>query len=288
MHLKIVLIFKVSYFYISGFFILRKSAEKMTLGYIIDKINYLLPPKTAMSNDRLGLQVEGSSDDIRKVLVTLEVTEEVIGEAIKNSCNMIITFHPLIWQPLLSVNLSERVGFLLSSLLKNSISLISVHTTFDAYLEGTSRIISNIMEMKYLDFLKKYDENAEYGIGVIAEYETPISETEFLNNSAKLFGKNLRYTQGKNKLIKRVAIVGGSGSEFMDEALKSKCDAFITADLTYHQFHKAKNNIMLVDAGHYEMEQFVPNGLTNLFRKAFSDEIEFICSEVNTNPVKYF
>jgi dinuclear metal center YbgI/SA1388 family protein len=241
-----------------------------------------------MQGDRIGLQVQSSNIDFSKALVALEVTETVIAEAISKNCELIVTFHPLIWQALTAINTDERVGNLVSKLIRNSISLFSIHTTFDSYSEGTSKIISNLLGLEYIDFLVPSQTTENCGMGVIAQYPSPIKPESFIRMISNSFGGPLRYAHGSAKEIKTVAIVGGSGTSFYDDALAKGVDAFITADITYHQFHKAEGKIWLIDAGHYEMEQFVPENLTLLLNDKFNGKAEFYKSETITNPVFYY
>jgi dinuclear metal center YbgI/SA1388 family protein len=260
----------------------------MTLGDFLDKINELLPPKTAMQGDRIGLQVQSSNIEFSKALVALEVTETVIAEAINKNCQLIVTFHPLIWQALLEINSDDRVGNLVTKLIHHSISLISIHTTFDSYAEGTSKIVSNLLGMQFIDFLVPSQTIENCGMGVLAQFPTAVKPNDFLEMILNSFAGPLRYARGSSKEIKTVAIVGGSGTSFYDDAIAKKADAFITADITYHQFHRAEGKIWLIDAGHYEMEQFVPEHLTKLLNENFQSKAVFIKSETNTNPVLYY
>lgn len=260
----------------------------MTLGDFLDKINELLPPKTAMQGDRIGLQLQSSNIDFSKALVALEVTETVIAEAISKNCELIVTFHPLIWQALLSINSDERVGNLVTKIIQNSISLFSIHTTFDSYSEGTSKIISNLLGLEYIDFLVPSQTNENCGMGVVAQFASPIHPEKFLKIISNSFGGPLRYARGSAKAIKTVAIVGGSGTSFIDDVLAKNVDAFITADISYHQFHKAEGKLWMVDPGHYEMEQFVPEHLAKLLNDKFQSKAVFLKSETITNPVYYY
>ncbi len=260
----------------------------MTLGDFLDEINELLPPKTAMQGDRIGLQVQSSNIDFSKALVALEVTETVIAEAISQNCQLIVTFHPLIWQALLAINSDERVGNLVTKLIQNSISLFSIHTTFDSYAEGTSKIISDLLGMNFIDFLVPSETNENCGMGVIAQLPSPMNPDLFLERLSLAFGCPLRFARGTAKDIQTVAIVGGSGTSFFDDAIAKKADAFITADVSYHQFHKADGKIWLIDPGHYEMEQFVPEHLTSLLNERFQSKALFVKSETITNPVYYY
>ncbi|MGB6268486.1 MAG: Nif3-like dinuclear metal center hexameric protein [Olleya sp.] len=130
--------------------------------------------------------------------------------------------------------------------------------------------------------------NQNIGMGMIAELEQPQSETDFLNYlKEKMNVSHIRHSQFLNKSIKKVAVLGGSGSFAIHAAKAAGADVFVTSDLKYHDFFQAENNILLVDIGHYESEQFTKNGLVALLTKKIPN-FAIILSNTNTNPVKYF
>jgi dinuclear metal center YbgI/SA1388 family protein len=114
-------------------------------------------------------------------------------------------------------------------------------------------------EMAY-DVVPLDNSNVNYGIGAIGELAKEYNLHEFLSHVAgRLKIKNFRYTNGRGRKINRVAVCGGSGSEYIEEAIAQKCDAYITADIKYHTFQDAEGEILLADAGHYETEIFSLN-----------------------------
>ncbi len=257
---------------------------------LLDLIEQLLPAQTAMENDRIGLQVQSGLDEVENLLVTLEIDDEVIDEAISLNCDCIITFHPLIFNPLTSLVQTDRSGRLCSKLIRAGIALISIHTNFDAFAGGTSKIFAEKLGLKTTGFLADDKIYENKGMGVIAEPEAPIKPDELLNKVSSICSSPLRYSASRGNMIKKIAIVGGSGGSFMENAIESGADVFITADLTYHTFHAVAGKIMLIDPGHYEMEQFVPAGLKHLIENEIRNEqIKFIgLSKVLTNPVRYY
>ena len=260
----------------------------MELDKLLYHINKILPCETAMKHDRIGLQAE-ASNEVHKILIVYEVTDEVIDECIASCCDTIITFHPLIWAPLTNILLNERVGRLLSKIIKSSINLISLHTTFDAYQYGTSYLLANALQLNICGFLVPDNNMDKCGMGIIGEMSEPIKEEDLLKKVYDICQSPSKYTSGASNIIKKVAIVGGSGTSFINNARQNNCDAFITADITYHIFHAEKNHLMLIDPGHYETELFVKNGIAKLFNDFFvSNNIEYMVSKVNTNPVKYY
>lgn len=259
----------------------------MNLSEFQKQLNSILPIETAMEGDKVGLQLQTGKTEIEKILVAYELNDEVIDEAVESNSDCIVCFHPLIYRPLQTIFDDERVGHLCIRLIQNNIALISVHTCFDVYENGTSRLLSDFLGLKFISTLipdKKYPEK---GMGVIAEYDKPYSMNEFLEKINQICCSPIRYCTGRTNQIRRVAIVGGSGSSFIDQALMANVDAFITADLTYHMFHACNNKIMLVDPGHYEMEQFIANALSKLLKNEFTN-LDIMASSAYTNPVNYF
>lgn len=163
--------------------------------------------------------------------------------------------------------------------------------TFEKHLE--SKILATLFknhtyeEVAY-EITTIENTNQNIGMGMVAELETQQSETEFLNYlKDKMKVSHIRHSQLLNKPIKKVAVLGGSGSFAIQAAKAAGADVFVTSDLKYHDFFQAENNILLVDIGHYESEQYTKNGLVAILTKKIPN-FAFILSKTNTNPVKYF
>ncbi|HTO34684.1 MAG TPA: Nif3-like dinuclear metal center hexameric protein, partial [Flavobacterium sp.] len=126
------------------------------------------------------------------------------------------------------------------------------------------------------------------GLGMIGELETAMNETDFLNFvKEKMQCGGIKHSAFLEKPIKKVAVLGGSGSFAIKNAIQQGADAFLTADLKYHQFYEAENQILLTDIGHYESEQYTKNYIVDFLIKKIPN-FAIILSTVNTNPVKYF
>jgi dinuclear metal center YbgI/SA1388 family protein len=263
----------------------------MRLKKLLNIIEENLPPKTAMEGDKIGLQIQSGREEVTSLLITLELNDEVVEEAKENNIDCIITFHPLIFNPITAIYDDDRVGRLSSKLIKNSIALISIHTNFDAFSSGTSKILADKLKLNIVSTLIPNNEFPGCGMGVIAHPDEIITSRELLDRISSVCNSPIRYCPGReNKDIYNIGIVGGSGSSFIDDALSNELDAFITADITYHNYHKVLGKMMLIDPGHYEMEQFVPDGIAKLLHEKL-DKNEYknlIVSSCLTNPVKYF
>ena len=126
------------------------------------------------------------------------------------------------------------------------------------------------------------------GAGAKGSLPLPMTENDFLTHLKDVFKlKVIRHTALLNKSIQSVAVCGGSGSFLLRHAIAAKADVFITADYKYHQFFDADNQILITDIGHFESEQYTINLLADLINGKFST-FAARCTEVETNPVRYF
>lgn len=132
------------------------------------------------------------------------------------------------------------------------------------------------------------NKNQHLGMGMVAELDSPMKETEFLKYlKTKMKTNCIRHSKLLGKKIKKVAVLGGSGSFAITAAKQAGADVLVTADLKYHDFFLAENNIVLADIGHYESEQFTKNGLVAHLTKKITN-FAIVLSKTNTNPVQYF
>lgn len=129
--------------------------------------------------------------------------------------------------------------------------------------------------------------NQNIGMGMLGELETEMSEIDFLEFlKEKMQTPVVRHSKRINKKIKKIAVLGGSGSFAIGYAKQKKAEVYVTADLKYHDFFQAENQILLADIGHYESEQFTKNLLTAYLSEKFPN-FAVLKSDINTNPVHY-
>ncbi|MBD1396257.1 Nif3-like dinuclear metal center hexameric protein [Pontibacter sp. JH31] len=137
----------------------------------------------------------------------------------------------------------------------------------------------------YLTLLE--NSNQEVGIGMIGELHEPMNEAAFLAYlKEKMELSVVRYTPVGDKTIRRVAVCGGSGSFLIKDALRNGADAYVTADVKYHEFFDAENRLLIADIGHYESEVFTKGIFYDTISKNFANFAVYL-SEVNTNPIRY-
>ena len=167
---------------------------------------------------------------------------------------------------------------------------IKIEVTFEKYLE--SKILkalfkNHVYEEVAYEIYDVQNSHQNIGLGMIGEFENPIPEKEFLLFvKDKMQAEGIRHSAFLGKSIKKVAVLGGSGSYAIKNAIQSGADAFLTADLKYHQFYEAENQLLLADIGHFESERYTKNYIVDFLRKKILN-FAIILSEENTNPVKY-
>ncbi|QVY65838.1 Nif3-like dinuclear metal center hexameric protein [Polaribacter sp. Q13] len=363
----------------------------MTIKDITNYLEELAPLNYAEDFDNVGLLIGNYQTKVTNILVTLDTLEKTVDEAIAKKCNLIVSFHPIIFGGLKKLNGNSYVERVVLKAIKNDIAIYATHTALDNSkngvsakmcevlgLENTSILIpkkgiikklttytptanadalrdslfkagagsignydnssfssfgkstfrgnensnqtlgekgknhtenetqiSVVFESKYeAAVLKALQDNHPYeevayelvitenvhqntGMGMIGELPSEMDETDFLLYlKATMKTDCVRHSNLINKKIKKIAVLGGSGSFAISNAKRAGADAYVSADFKYHEFFKAENKILLADIGHYESEQFTKNLLVDYLTKKFSN-FAVILSEESTNPIYY-
>ncbi len=335
--------------------------------HITTFLNQWAPPNIKLDYDNVGLLVGDPDTEVTSILTCLDVTDEVVAEAINKDCELIVAHHPLIFNKIGSINPTNEQGRIIYKLIKNDIGLLVAHTNLDAALDGVSFVLANILGLDNLRFLdKSYDisrkirlvtdeEDAEavlkilnyysaeeahyfevenrqhglkcfeaiidkhhvaalraglkkegllkagsfqvtqlastsqnFGMGVVGEYpEGGVGKNEFLHLVSKALNvRSVRYS-GDVDRIERVAVCGGSGISLKKSAIAAGAQAFVTADIKYHDYFTEKEDFLLVDVGHYESEFPIAEALKNELADAF-EEINVSVTQTVTNPMKIY
>lgn len=373
------------------YFIFEANKYIMIVNDIMTCLEELAPLSYAEDFDNVGLLVGNKNNEVTGILVTLDTLESVVDEAIEKNCNLIISFHPIIFKGLKKLNDSTYVERVVAKAIKHDINIFAIHTALDNAIQGVNSIICDTLglknkkilipqqgtikklttyvpkknadqlravlfengagnignyndcsfniegkgtfkgnensnptigekgelcienetlisvtfhkhlESKILTALFKnhpYDEvafevttldnfNQNIGLGMLGELEKETNIADFLK-----FVKNkmnvscIRHSKIIKQAIKKVAVLGGSGSFAIEASKQANADILITSDLKYHDFFSAENQIILADIGHYESEQYTKNFLADFLSKKFTN-FAVVLSTTNTNPVKY-
>ncbi|HJS00239.1 MAG TPA: Nif3-like dinuclear metal center hexameric protein [Flavobacterium sp.] len=167
---------------------------------------------------------------------------------------------------------------------------IKIEVTFEKHLEAKilkALFKNHVYEEVAYEIYDLQNQHQNIGLGMIGEFENTMDEKEFLTMvKDKMQADGIRHSAFLGKSIKKVAVLGGSGSFAIKNAIQAGADAFLTADLKYHQFYEAENKLLLADIGHFESERYTKNYIVDYLRKKILN-FAIILSEENTNPVKY-
>ena len=270
----------------------------ITVKDIIKKIEELAPLSLSEAWDNSGLQIGVYNQPVKNIMLALDITREIIEEAIDKNIDFIISHHPFIFNPIKSITSEDITGNMILKLIANNISVYSSHTCLDITQNGLNDLFASLIGLNKTTILKEipYDvcsvESAgrKTGIGRIGELEKEITLEQLMKLlKEKLNLTSLRYTGEKNDYVKKIAICTGSGGELIDSCLEKKADVYITGDLKYHESRIAYNfGLKLIDAGHYETEIIFSEYLADYIRNSFVNEnIEVFKSEKSKPVFKY-
>lgn len=237
--------------------------------------------------DNAGLQVGDPEMNVSAILLCLDVTEEILKEAKARNCNMIVSHHPLIFKGLKNLTGATPIQRIAMDALQSSIAIYSAHTNLDSAFDGVSYEMANNLGLKDLQVLVPSETGASTGLGVVGITGNPVPRMEFLRKVKETFGvKALRYSgESQNVVVRKVALCGGSGASFIENAIGAGADVFLTGDVKYHDFTNYGHRILIADIGHYESELCSRKILSRIIREAFPDCIAYF-SETENNPIK--
>jgi dinuclear metal center YbgI/SA1388 family protein len=262
----------------------------MKIQTVTNYLEELAPLSYAEDFDNVGLLVGNYNKEVTGVLVTLDSLEETVDEAIAKNCNLIVSFHPIIFGGLKKLNGDTYVERVVLKAIKNDIAIYAMHTALDNKKDGVSGKICEVLELKNTAILipkSNLKTQETIGMGMIGELETEMNETDFIQFvKSTMKTECVRHSELLHKSIKKVAVLGGSGSFAIENAIALNADAYISSDFKYHDFFKAEKKILLADIGHYESEQFTKNLLVEYLTKKFTN-FAVILSEKSTNPIYY-
>ena len=252
----------------------------------IESFLYRMAPRdTAMEWDNVGLLAGDPEQEVRRVLVALDITDAVAEEAVRGGYSLIVAHHPLInchWLPVQTVRSDTPQGRLLIKLLRGSVSAICMHTNLDLAEGGVNDCLAEVLGLSDVSVLPESG-----GFCRMGTLPSPLPLKQFAQQvSAALHCNGVRYADG-GKPVFRVATGCGSCGEYADAAQRAGCDTFVTADLKYHGFlDGVAMGLNLIDAGHFPTEDPVCEKLVSLLRTAFP-ELDVVKSTVHRDVIQY-
>lgn len=256
----------------------------LTVRDISRAIEAVAPLELQESYDNAGLQCGDPRQEVKRVMCCLDITEAVVDEARQQGCQLVVSHHPLIFGGIKRIDpTSDYVSRTLLAAIRSGISLYSAHTNLDKAEGGVNHRLAQELGLVGVEAMSD--------CGVVGNLPEPMEAADFVSMlcdvlSAGCLNSNwgeymAAHRQGEEKvMVRRVALCGGSGGEFMHEARQRGADVFLTGELRYHSYF-GQQDMLLVEAGHYETEQFTIDLLCDIVRRAGAEAIP---TTVNTNP----
>ena len=239
----------------------------MTVKELYDELTARIPNELSEEWDNDGVMCSSDlSLEVNRVLVALDVTEEVVDYAINEGFDTIVSHHPLIFKPLKAITEENYVASKVIKLLFNNISVLSFHTRLDKVEGGVNDVLAEILGVKDVSSF------GEGGIGRIGTLSEECDLDDFANTvKLQLSADAIRVSDAYNA-VRRVAIVGGEGKDFVKDAILAGADTYLSGSIGYHAMEDAPEmGINLIEAGHYFTEFPVTEFLSDLICSIDSD-----------------
>jgi len=260
-----------------------------TVSEVLTFLDNKAPMCMKMEWDNVGLLVGFSGTEVKRILVSLDITDEVVKEAVEKNAQLIVSHHPLFFD-LKTVTDNDRIGRKIINLIKSGISAICLHTNLDAASGGVNDALAKTLGLgntKLLSLEGTGPNGQPYGIGRYGELPEEVPMDSFLEYvKSRLNCNGLRYHDA-GRPVKRIAVLGGSGGGDMKYAIENTCDTFVTADIRYDVFLAAKEEgLNLIDADHFCTENVVCAALKSWLNESFKD-VEVYISDMHGQTARF-
>jgi len=265
-----------------------------TVSDVYEYLKAIAPEEMAIKNDNVGFLIGTSETSVSKILISLDVTNDVVTEALDIGAQLIVAHHPIL-HSISSVTDTDVIGKKIVRLLSGGISAICMHTNLDAARDGVNDtlavaagIADNCRYAAPLTDNIRLPDGEVVSLGRVGYLEKEMTMHEYMGKLKTTFKTNgIRfYNAGHN--VNKVAVSAGSGGIEWENVLKSGCDTFVTGEVKYHLFLEAKElGINLIEGDHFCTENLVTDVLARKLGVVFSD-IEVIISTVHKQTIEFF
>ena len=248
-----------------------------TVKDVYNFIDSIAPFSAQCEWDNSGLIIGESDNSVKKIAVVLDITSEAVMKAVEMNADLIVSHHPVIFRAVKSFT-DKDIPFILA---KNGISAICAHTSLDIAKGGVNDTLASTLGFE--NALPFADEGE---LSMLRIVETDKMSAEALARlCAEKLSTGVRFINC-GKEIKKIAVCGGAGADFINAVAEAGCDAYITGDVKHHEFLDAREiGLTVIDAGHFETENPVVAVLAKKLEENFDAEVEIINQ---TSPVSYY
>ncbi len=266
----------------------------ITIDCILKSLGSLAPFSLAEEWDNIGLLIGDPASTVTGIMVGLDPTAQLLDEAIASGANLVITHHPIIFSALKSIRTDYPTGALIAKAITNQIAVIACHTNLDVVPNGVSHVLAQRLGLIDLTPLNAgATSSSELGFGRVGNLPAPVAKKTFLNHLCSVLCLPTVSVAGRlPDFISRVAVCGGSGSEFAAGAKDSGAQLYITGEVKHHLARWAEEaNFCVIDAGHFATEYLISGALASKLTEILASQaisIPVRATEKQKNPFSFF
>lgn len=249
-----------------------------TAGQLFELLKQIAPLELAEPWDNPGLLAGRADAEVHAVLCALDLTPAVIDEALKAGAELIVTHHPILFRGRKNLREDDAEGRMLCALIRGKLALIAMHTNYDNASPGVNDALAAQLGLTDVEVLEN---GMRLGVTEITRFS---AFAEFVQ--AKLGGPARRYGDPE-RLIRRVAVLGGAGEDFAAQALAAGADCYVTGEMAYHKgLDAADNGLCVLEAGHAATERPGILALSAALQKA-ADDVQYNVRVLNSGARMY-
>lgn len=259
----------------------------MLLSQVAQALERYAPLPLQESYDNAGLQIGLTETvEVSGALLCVDVSEDVIDEAVAAGCNLVVAHHPLLFRPLRRIDQNNAVARIAVKAIKAGVAVYAAHTNLDNAPDGVCHEMARVLGLENVGFLDPLA-GGEGGSGVIGSLPEPMAPLDFLKwTKARFATPCIMHNALPEREIARVAVCGGAGDFLTDKAVAAGADAFITGEMGYHRFMGYEGEILTAAIGHYQSERCTVDLFARLLAAALPG-LHLVKSVKGQNPVHY-
>ena len=259
----------------------------MRISEITAVIEQFAPLAWQESYDNSGLIVGRPDDEVHRALLAVDVTEEVMDEAEREGCDLIITHHPVIFHALKRFNSATAVERCVERAIRRGIALYACHTNLDSAPNGMSFRLAERLGLGRIELLQPSAKGEGVGFGVVGELPEAVPTLDWLRQVRERLGiGTIRHSDIASPTVRRVALCTGAGASMIGDARRAGADLYLTADLKYNDFMTPDGALTVADIGHFESEYVAIDILFALLSKNLCT-FALLKSCATRNPIHY-
>lgn len=258
---------------------------------LIDTVEQLWPLENAEDWDRPGLVTGNPEQKITRVMLSVDVTREVVAEAIDANIDLLVAHHPFLLRGVNSIAENTAKGAVLAAAVRADLAIYAAHTNADVVEHGVSDELARRLGVEQRVALEPFGETTGLGrIGLLSDAITLGSFARLVANVLPATAGGVRVAGNFDQLVERIAVCGGAGDSLISAAAQHAADVYVTADLRHHAVQDARelaviNNKIpaIIDVSHWASEWLWLDIAAGQLQKLYS-EIEFVVSDLRTDP----